>query len=431
MTEKLLQFIWQFGYYNNANLTTTDGDNLTIIFPGSLNKDQGPDFSNAKVRIGLTLLAGTIELHLKTSDWQKHQHQHDPNYRNVILHAVFLHDEKVNDVPVVELAPRISGLLVDRYSTFMNNVLFLPCGSGIQKINELVFSSWRERLLVERLTRKSSQILDAFEQSNHHWEETFWWLLAKNFGSRTNGEPFEAIAKSIQVNILAKHRSSIHQIEALLFGQANLLAEEFTDEYPRLLKREYNCLQKKYGLKPTPVALHFLRMRPGNFPTVRLAQLAMLVHQSNHLFSKILEEKDVDAVRKLFAVTANDFWHYHYTFQQTTGFKKKSLGLETINNILINTVIPTLFAYGGYHKNEAVKEKALQWLERTPAESNHITVGFTKLGITNKSAYDSQALIELKNEYCSEKKCLSCVVGNYLLREVAADYKLLNNRQPA
>lgn len=174
MTEKLLQFIWQFGYYNNANLTTTDGDNLTIIFPGSLNKDQGPDFSNAKVRIGLTLLAGTIELHLKTSDWQKHQHQHDPNYRNVILHAVFLHDEKVNDVPVVELAPRISGLLVDRYSTFMNNVLFLPCGSGIQKINELVFSSWRERLLVERLTRKSSQILDAFEQSNHHWEETFW-----------------------------------------------------------------------------------------------------------------------------------------------------------------------------------------------------------------------------------------------------------------
>jgi hypothetical protein len=426
MTEKLLQFIWQFTYYNNANLSTTDGEPLTILFPGAHNKNQGPDFTAAKIKIGTTTLAGTIELHIKTSEWKKHKHDGDENYRNVILHVVFEHDERVNDVPVLALSSRISNLLLERYASFMENVSFIPCGSGIQTINELVLSSWKERLLVERLARKSTHVLQLFERSNSHWEETFWWMLARNFGSKINGEAFETIAKTIPITILAKHKASIHQIEALLFGQADLLNEDFEDDYPKLLQREYRFFQKKYNLKPSKVPVLFLRMRPGNFPTIRLAQLAMLIHQTTHLFSKITETDKLTEMTNLLSVTANDFWHYHYTLKQTSTYKKKSLGTGTINNLIINTVVPVLFSYGVYHREERFKEKAIRWLEELPAEANSVTTGFAKAGLKNHSAYDTQALLELKNEYCAGKKCLDCTVGNHLLREAAHPYKVLN-----
>jgi len=425
MTEKLLQFIWQFGY-NIGNLATTEGEPITVIYPGGLNQNQGPDFSSARIKIGTTTLVGTIELHTRTSEWKKHKHDADENYRNVILHVVYEHDEKVNDVPVLELSPRISKLLLERYAYLMDNAAFIPCGTSIQQINELVLSSWKERLLIERLKRKSTTILELLEQSNHHWEETFWWMLARNFGSKINSESFEAIARSIPLNILAKHKSSIHQLEALLFGQANLLNEDFDDEYPKLLQREYHFLQKKYGLQPVQTPVLFLRMRPGNFPTVRLAQLAMLIYQTSHLLSKILEIDTLGEIKTLFAVTANDFWHYHYTFRQASSYKMKTLGTDTINNLVINTLVPVLFSYGIYHKEDKYCDKALRWLEKVPAESNSITTAFLKVGITNNSAYDSQSLIELKNEYCNQKKCLDCAVGNNLLKEAAHSYKLLN-----
>ena len=426
MTEKLLQFIWQFGYYNKSNLFTTDGEPLDIIFPGTLNKNQGPDFTTAKIKLGNTILAGTIELHTHTSEWKKHKHDSDEKYRNVVLHVVFHHDEKVNDIPVLELSNGVSKLLLERYAYLMENASFIPCSASIQQINDLVFASWKERLLVERLTRKSAHVLQLFDQSNHHWEETFWWMLARNFGSKINSDAFEAIAQSIPINILAKHKSSIHQLEALLFGQANLLDDNFDEEYPKLLQREYRFLQKKYGLQPASTPVLFLRMRPGNFPTIRLAQLAMLIYQTTHLFSKILETEKLAEIKNLFAIAANDFWHYHYTFKQASGFKKKILGAETINNLIINTLVPVLFSYGIYHKKENFKMKALRWLEEIPAESNSITNEFVKSGIKNSSAYDSQSLIELKNEYCSAKRCLECSVGNNLLREAAHAYKVLN-----
>ena len=426
MTEKLLQFIWQFGYYNTANITTTDGEPLTIIFPGTINKNQGPDFAAARIKIGDTTLAGSIELHIATSDWKKHKHDGDENYRNVILHVVYEHDEKINQVPVLELSSRISRLLLERYMHLMQNVSFIPCGTNIHQVHALVLSSWKERLLVERLARKSSHVLQLFEQSNHHWEETFWWMLARNFGNIINSETFENLARSIPVNILAKHKSSIQQVEALLFGQANLLNDVFDDEYPKLLQREYRFLQKKYNLQPVQSPVLFLRMRPGNFPTIRLAQLAMLVHQTSHLFSKILEAENIADIRDLFDVTANDFWHYHYTFKQSSSYKKKTVGTTTINNFIINTIVPVLFSYGIYHKEEKYKDKALRWLEILPPETNNITSEFIKAGLQNNSAYDSQALMELKNEYCSHKKCLECSVGNNLLKEAAHAYELLN-----
>jgi hypothetical protein len=423
MTEKLLQFIWAFGYFNKFDLLTTEGEPVSILFAGTLNKNQGPDFLSAKIKIGNTTLAGNVELHLKTSDWIKHLHEKDANYKNVILHVVFEHNAEVNKIPVLELSSRISTLLLNRYASFMNTVSFIPCGANIVNVKELVWKGWKERLLVERLSRKADHVLQLFAISKWHWEETFWWMLARAFGGKINGEAFEAMARSVPVNILAKHKTSHHQLEAILFGQASLLTDDFTDAYPKMLQREYGFLKKKYNLQASLVPVLFLRMRPGNFPTIRLAQLATFIQQSSHLFSRIIEAQNLDEIKEQFAVTASDFWHYHYTFGQSASFKKKTLGEDAVNNIIINTVVPVLFAYGVYHNDEKCKEKALGWLEQLPPETNNITKEFISIGIKNESAFDSQALLQLKNAYCNEKKCLECSVGNNLLREAAADYK--------
>ncbi|HEV7331158.1 MAG TPA: DUF2851 family protein [Flavisolibacter sp.] len=420
MTEKLLQFIWQFGYFNNTNLTTTDSEKLSILFAGNLNTNGGPDFSAAKIRIGETTFFGNIELHLKTSDWEKHGHESDRQYGNVILHVVFRHDKQLGHaIPVLELESRISSVLLQRYADLMHTENFIPCGSSAASVPELVWIAWKERLLAERLARKSGFILDLLEQNNYHWEETFWWLLARNFGMKVNSDAFEAVARLLSITQLAKHKHSIHQLEALLFGQAGLLQTAFEDDYPRMLQREYAFLQKKLSLQPVSVPLQFLRMRPGNFPTIRLSQLAALIQQSSHIFSRVLEAGTLAEVSLLFEVTANDFWHYHYTFHLASPFKPKTLGAESIQNIIINTIAPVLFAYGMHHGQEEYKDKALRWLAALAVEKNSITRGFAHLGIESKTAFDSQALIELKNEYCSHKKCLHCAVGNNILKREA------------
>ena len=404
MTEKLLQFIWQFQYFNKSELETIDEEKVQIQFAGQLNSNQGPDFSDAKIVIGKTIWAGTVELHIKTSDWNKHNHQTDKNYKNVILHVVW------------ELKGRVSKILLQRYEELMNSNSFIPCENSISTVKEITWKSWKDRLLVERLVRKSQTVEIFLNQNNFHWEETFWWLLAKNFGIKVNADAFEAIARSISINILAKHKTQIHQLEALLLGQAGLLDEKFTDDYPLMLQKEYKFYKNKYSIKPINLPVFFLRMRPGNFPTIRLAQLAMLVHNSAHLFSKIKEADAVKDVKAWLDVTANDYWHYRYKFDEESAYRKKKLGAAMIYNIIINTVCPVLFAYGNYHDENKFKEKALKWLEQTSAEKNNITKGFQLLGIENKTAFDSQGLIELKNEYCNKKRCLECGVGNAILK---------------
>lgn len=417
MTEKLLQFIWQFQYFNRAQLQTSDGEKLDIIFPGKLNANQGPDFLNAKIRMGTTVFAGSVELHLKTSDWNRHRHTEDANYNNVILHVVLQHDKLFqNPIPVLELQQRVPALLLDRYAQLMQEATFIPCAATIAQTRELTWLSWKERLVAERLQRKAALVLQHLQQTGFHWEETFWRLLARSFGVKVNADAFEELAQTLPVTILAKQRSSIHQLEALLLGQANLLNVTEADEYTKLLQREYQFLKTKYGLKPIATPVHFLRMRPGNFPTVRLAQLAMLVHTSTHLFSKVLEETDVLSLKKGLQVTANDYWHYHYRPAQATAYNAKKLGSSMADTLIINTIVPALFAYGLHHKQEVYKEKAMQWLQTLTAESNTITDTFVRLSVHNKTAYDSQALLELKQEYCDARRCLQCAVGNGLLK---------------
>src|SRR5574338_12455 len=248
MTERLLQFIWQFQHFNKNELTSVDDERLQIIVPGQFNSNQGPDFLQATIRIGATKWVGNIELHLKTSDWKRHRHEKDKNYNNVILHVVWENDLEESSIPVFELKNRVSKILLQRYEELMNASGFIPCEKSIHSVRDIVWKSWKERLLAERLLRKAAIAENFLNQNNYHWEETFWWLLARNFGIKVNAGAFEAMAKSISINILAKHKNQIHQLEALLLGQAGLLVKKFKDDYPLLLQREYSFLKEKYSL---------------------------------------------------------------------------------------------------------------------------------------------------------------------------------------
>ncbi len=417
MNERLLQYIWQFQYFNLNELFTENAEPVTILNAGRYNTNQGPDFLDAKIKIGNTTWAGNIELHVQSSHWQSHRHSGDANYKNIILHVVWKDDVKLDlPFPVLELQSKVSKLLLKKYNELMQSAAFIPCENNLQHTDDFIWSNWKQRILVERLQEKSQVVQSYLAENNNHWEETFWWLLAKNFGIKVNSEAFEKIARSLPLAILAKHKNQIHQIESLLFGQAGLLTGNFKDDYGTLLQKEYCFLQKKYKLIPIKIPLHYLRMRPSNFPTVRLAQLSMLVHNSVHLFSKITATEKLGDVKKMLDVTANDYWHYHYLLDEESVFKEKKLGTQMVENILINTIIPLLFVYGQYLNENKYKDRALRWLEETAAEKNNITKGFAAIGIKIKSAFDSQALIQLKNNYCNQKRCLECAIGNKILK---------------
>ncbi|MBK7885655.1 MAG: DUF2851 family protein [Chitinophagaceae bacterium] len=419
MTEKLLQYIWQFQLYNKQQLATTSGETIEIIHPGISNTNQGPDFTNAKIKINTTTWAGNIELHLLSADWHRHKHSEDKNYGNVILHVVWQNDAELSlPFATLVLQDRVSKLLLNRYKEWMDKKSFIPCENNIVAINAITWLAWKDRLLVERLQNKSVFIFDCLQKNNSHWEETLWWLIAKNFGIKVNSDAFLSIAKSIPVNILAKHKNQIHQLEALLFGQAGLLDNVFLDDYPGMLRKEYEFYKNKYKLSKPSIQLFFLRMRPANFPTIRLAQLAMLVHKSLHLFSAIKESASLQEIRALLDITANDYWLYHYRFDEGSAYKEKKLGTQMIDNILINSVLPILFAYGHFNNEATYKDKAIQWLQEVKAEQNNITKAFQAISIENKNAFDSQALLQLKNEYCNNKRCLDCAIGNKILRIV-------------
>ncbi len=421
MTENLLQFIWQFQYLNALSLTTTEGIQLQIIRPGTLNKQQGPDFTNAQINLNGTTWAGNIEIHILSSQWKKHKHDIDKQYDNVILHVVWSHDEDAlnsrgQNIPTLELKNRVSKILLQRYESLMQAKNFVPCAEHLPKLNYLQWTGWKQRLAIERLERKSTEINTQSGNNKYHWEEIFWWNLAKNFGIKVNAGAFELVAKSIPLNILAKKKNQLLVIEALLLGQAGLLQHEFEDEYPKMLQKEYSFISKKYSLKPINLPPAFLRMRPANFPTIRLAQLAKLICSSQHLFSKVLEIQNIKAIKDLMDITANDYWHYHYTFDNHTPFKPKKLGTQMIDNIIINTIIPVLFAYGIYKNENIFKEKALHWLSHITSEKNNIILAWKAHGVASSNALESQALVELKNNYCNLKKCLDCTVGFHVLR---------------
>lgn len=421
MKEDLLQYIWKFQLYNKGNLATTDGHSLVIFNPGLHNKNQGPDFLEAKIKLGEEEWIGHIEIHLRSSDWDAHRHSEDINYQNVILHVVLNHDKEILDYKghrlfTLELHNRISGILLEKYQRLLDNPIFIPCENQLPQLTDIAIVNWTERLVAERLTQKSIPILSMLSENEGHWEETFWWLIASNFGMKINGEAFQQMARSISINLLAKHRNNPKAIEAMLFGQIGLLDGNFNENYPAELAKEYRFYQKKYQLKPINIRLKFSQMRPSNFPTIRLAQLAQFICSSRHLFSKIKLCKNVQELRSFFQISTGEYWHTHYQFDTQSSFRKKNVGKSMVDNMIINTIAPILFAYGQFHQEDEYKERAIDLLSEVNPESNHITRQFELLGFKNETALDSQFLLQLKNHYCDQRLCLNCVIGNKIIR---------------
>jgi hypothetical protein len=423
-TEDFLHYVWKFRLFDRIGLQTDDGEVLEILSVGMHNTDSGPDFHNARIRIGETEWAGNVEVHLSASDWQKHGHATDNAYENVILHVVYRNDEPLvlssgRKVPTLQLKDRVPDELFDRYRQMVfGNQRIIPCEASIGGIDGLIMHNWLTRVLVERLEKRSTSVTDTLTLNRGDWEETFYQFLAANFGFKTNALPFELLAKSLPQLTLAKHKNNPMQIEALIFGQAGFLNGELKDEYPLKLQKEYDFLRKKYNLKPIETHLwKFMRLRPPNFPTIRLAQFAALIVQSNHLLSKILEIREVGALRALFTdVKVNEYWDNHYKFDAESKPQPKNLGASSIDILLINTLVLFLFSYGKHHQQQHFISRSLKLLENLPTEQNNITEDFITLGVKINNAFESQALLELKNNYCNYKKCLQCGVGNKILK---------------
>lgn len=418
MTEKLLQFIWQFQYFKTVDLQTTTGDVLEITKQGSINHHQGPDFLNASIKVSGLQLIGNIELHTHSSHWKKHAHNTDKNYNNVILHVVWINDEQiVEQIPTLELQHLVPKILLQKYNFLMLQDEKIPCNSFLPALSEIGWMSWKERLVAERLTIKSEEILNSFKENNNNWEETFWQQLAFNFGLKVNADFFKLIAISLPINILAKNKNQLNLLEALLFGQANLLNKKSNSSYGIKLKKDYEYLKKKYQLKTINGSAYFLRMRPSNFPTIRLAQLAALISNSTHLFSQIKTSKNIQELKNLFKISCSEYWNTHYTLEdEESVFKVKNIGEKMIDLIIINTITPMLFAVAHYFQYEIMKTKAIQWLQEIKAEDNSTIQTWKSNKIEVKSAFDSQALLQLSKHYCIEKKCLQCAVGASILK---------------
>ncbi|HNZ44075.1 MAG TPA: DUF2851 family protein [Bacteroidales bacterium] len=422
MNEDLLHYIWKYQRFSSA-LTTTDNKPIKVENPGRLNTDAGPDFINAKVHIDNTLWAGNIEIHINASDWYEHRHHQDEAYGNIILHVVFYDDKPVfdkngNKVATLELKNHIDEQFMTGYKNFAGSKNAIPCARMTHKVKEIIISNWLEKLAIQRLQNKTETIFNKLSLNINNWEQTFYEVFARNFGFSVNAEPFELLAKSLPQQYFAKSKNDLFQIEALLFGQAGLLEKEFADEYPAKLKTEYHYLQKKYGLTPMDGHLwRFLRIRPNNFPTIRLAQFASLIHRSENLFSKIIESNTLSDIYHLFDLSCSTYWHNHYVFDKVSESSSKKPVKSTINLLIINTIVPFIFAYGKTKNDENYTEKALDFLAALPPEKNRYTERYTATGIIPQNAMQSQAMIQMFNDYCQPKKCLHCSIGDAILKQ--------------
>ncbi|KUL19704.1 MAG: hypothetical protein XE13_0496 [Proteiniphilum sp. 51_7] len=418
--EQLLHYVWKYRLYPSGSLVTADGNRVEVIDPGLQNMHAGPDFFNAKVRIGDVLWAGNVEIHTSSAEWYLHGHHLDPVYNSVILHlAGRINREVLNQKG--ESVPQSLLPLPERVRANADYLLQsdhpLPCRDFLASMDQRLIRSWLDDLSLERLERKCNEIDTHLERFHHSWDEVFYVMLTRNFGFGINSRPFELLARSIPFNYILRHNDELMMVEALLFGQAGLLMEPgVNDPYYRQLQSDYQFLSAKYGLKSLESHLfRKMRIRPYSFPHVRIAQLASLLQQAGRLFSTILETEDLLRLTRLFRCEPSPYWATHYSFGKVSPKTTKSLGAASIDILLINTVVPILFAYGRYTDLEEYCERALKLLCSLKPEKNRIIQMFLDVGIEPASAFHSQALIQLKKEYCDPKKCLYCRIGHSLL----------------
>ncbi len=422
MKEDFLHYIWLYKKLDFTNLKTTNGEILTILNFGQYIQQAGPDFFNAQIVIDNQKWAGNIEIHIKSSDWYAHHHEKDDNYNNVILHVVWEHDTPIfrkdnSEIAVLELKKYVSNEELHKYKELTAQKSWIFCENQIKDVPEFVMSNWQERLFFERLERKSNPIQELLQETENDWEAVLFCMLAKNFGLNTNGEMFFKVAKSITFSLIRKEALEVMYLEALLFGQADMIPETVEDNYPKELKSWYDYSVLKYKLpKPAIAPIQFFKHRPDNFPTIRLAQLAMVYHLHRNLFSKIIEANSIADVYQIFTISVSDYWKSHYNFDKISPKKEKALSKSFIDLLIINTIVPIRFAYA----NSLGKENAellIDFLSNIPPEKNNIIEKFSTFGIKSKSAFQSQSLLQLKNEYCNHKKCLQCAIGLELLKD--------------
>jgi hypothetical protein len=422
MRETLLHFLWRTRRFDARNLSTSDGQSVEILHPGEYNTHAGPDFLNARIRLSETLWAGNVEMHIHASEWVEHGHNADPAYHNVVLHVVLQEDQPIRRpsgerIPCLVLRDRIPPKLLSTYYRLEHEQAWIPCQPFLGDVSPVIRLNWLDRLLVERLEQKTWMVAEVLQSTQNHWEEALYRCLARNFGLKVNAEPFEMLARALPLRILSKHRNHLFQLEALVFGQAGLLETSFKEDYPNSLVREYRHLRGKYQLSPLPGhQWKFLRLRPANFPTIRLAQFAGMLHHAEHLFSQLLESGNVREMEDLFVFPHSSYWDTHFQFDKPSVPQIKDPGRSFVHSILINTVVPFLFHYGKTRQLQSFQEKALLILEALRPESNAILNNWKEAGIRPWNAAQSQALLQLKTHYCDHKRCLECAIGNAVLR---------------
>lgn len=421
MKEDFIHYVWNYKKFDFSNLKTTQGENLVIVNSGQYLQKAGPDFFNAQIILENQKWAGNVEIHLKSSDWYLHHHEKDDNYNNVILHVVWDHDTPIfrkdnSEIPVLEIKNYVSKEELNNYLSLTTLKSWIFCENQIAEVDEFVFSNWQERLFYERLERKIQPVNQLLEETENDWESLLFCMLAKNFGLNTNGESFLKMAKSITFSLIRKEALEVMYLEALFFGQADMIPVDVEDNYPKELKSWYDYIALKYKLsKPAIEPIQFFKHRPDNFPTIRLSQLAMLYHLHRNLFSKIIEANSIEEIYKIFNLSVSDYWKTHYNFDKSSPKKEKSLSKSFIDLVIINTIIPIRFAYANANGKE-ISETLTDLLSNIPSEKNSIIEKFTTFGIKSKNAFQTQSLLELKNEYCNHKKCLQCAVGLELLK---------------
>lgn len=420
MKEEFLHFLWKNRLFEPLQPTTSGGEAVEVIHTGRHNIHAGPDFFDARIRIDQTYWAGNVEIHLRASDWNRHGHQADPLYNNTILHVVAENDVMIQNsagstIPTIEIGWPL--WIEYRYKALMQQHDWVNCASQLNKIDPFRIRFFLNGLAIERLQKKIGSIERLLEVSQGDWSETFYLFLARSYGFRQNGDPFEMLARSLPLQVLHKHKDRLFQLEALLFGQAGLLSDSLLHgEYPLALKKEYEFLSVKYGLRP--VAGHlwkFMRMHPLNFPTIRIAQFAGVLHGSHTLFSTVIKMESVAGYRSVFRAETSAYWDNHYTFLKESGCQKKGMGEDSFRLILVNVLVPFLFLYGERNNKQELKEHALKMMEELPAENNTLLRHWSAAGIQAFNALESQALIHLHHEYCEPRRCLECTIGHKLI----------------
>ena len=421
MKEDFLHYIWKFKKFDVSNLKTYNGETISIINSGQYTQLAGPDFFNAQIEINNQKWAGNVEIHIYSSDWYVHNHEKDTNYDSVILHVVWEHDTEIfrknnSEIPVLELKNLVSKEVLSSYETLMQPKSWIFCEKQIQNTNDFTLKSWQERLFFERLERKSIPIQNLLIWTNLDWEAVLFVALAKNFGLNTNGEIFQKIAKSIPFHIIRKESFEIENLESLIFGNSGLLDAEKEDIYYKDLQFRFYYLLQKYQIEKSVIEpVQFFKHRPDNFPTIRLSQFANLYHKQQNLFSKIISVSKINEIYELFDISVSEYWQTHYQFDKESPKKRKILTKSFIDLLIINTILPIQFAYSR-HLGKDISENLINILNEIAPENNSIIDKFNSFGIKSKNAFDTQSLLQLKNEYCNKSRCLDCSIGVELMK---------------